>query len=413
MAPPPYIATPSTNNTGSLGWADPFSPRETPAPCFHPSTNDNHFGFQEPTHLVPPGTEPNLHALNNPYIAAQREKERQLTTSQVARPNATGSPAGLTHQAPYLSLGGWSSSSYLAPRNHSLPDVNQNIYPSLLGPAISKNNEDRNNGEGEGGDEEGYHSEYDGSTSGHSGISDEEHELHGQHAPRGQICFIVCNHSLTFIYRLCHRCAEYSSDEAHISSWRWFWVFSRRGRGNCACIIKELWMQGSLITMNTPASHTTSEYSDCQCFRAWEPGKHTLVQHFGILFLIFSVSRKHWRSPVSSTEEWASSCPQSSYAHCITQPIHSYSRKGWLWWRFSAWTLHTSPRSWPTSAPYSNRPLWAHMEGLSRRSKDRVQDCTCPFQSLAQVQDGCCFTHWQPHHHGHEVESMWCLFWTW
>jgi len=99
-----------------------------------------------------------------------------------------------------------------------LPDVNQNIDPSLLGPAISKNNEDRNNDEGEGGDEEGYHSEYDGSTSGHSGMSDEEHELHGQHAPRGQICFIVRNHSLMFIYRLCRQCAEYSSDEARISS---------------------------------------------------------------------------------------------------------------------------------------------------------------------------------------------------
>ncbi|KIM50679.1 hypothetical protein SCLCIDRAFT_34081 [Scleroderma citrinum Foug A] len=62
-APPPYVSTPSVNTTGSLGQADLFFPG---VPCFHPSTNGDHFGFQEPTFLVPPGTEPDLHALNNP-----------------------------------------------------------------------------------------------------------------------------------------------------------------------------------------------------------------------------------------------------------------------------------------------------------------------------------------------------------
>ena len=55
---------------------------------------------------MPPGTEPNLHALNNPYVAAQCEKEHQLTASQVARPNTASSLAGLAHQVPCLPLGG-------------------------------------------------------------------------------------------------------------------------------------------------------------------------------------------------------------------------------------------------------------------------------------------------------------------
>ncbi|KIM51929.1 hypothetical protein SCLCIDRAFT_33064 [Scleroderma citrinum Foug A] len=78
-APPPYVSTPSVNTTGSLGKANLFFPG---VPCFHPSTNGNRFGFQEPTFLVPPGTEPDLHALNNPYVAAQCEKEHWLATSQ-------------------------------------------------------------------------------------------------------------------------------------------------------------------------------------------------------------------------------------------------------------------------------------------------------------------------------------------
>ena len=30
---------------------------------------DDHFGFHEPMHLVPPGTESNLEALNNLFLA--------------------------------------------------------------------------------------------------------------------------------------------------------------------------------------------------------------------------------------------------------------------------------------------------------------------------------------------------------
>ena len=165
---------------------------------------------------MPPGTEPDLHALNNLYVTAQCEKEHWLTASQVARPNTASSPAGLIHQVPCLPLGS-RSSSYLTPHDHSLLDVNQNIDPCLCGPAMPRNDKDRSNGEGEWGDEEGNHSEYDGSMSGHSGVSDEEHELWGQCAPRRQICFIVCNHYLTFIYRLHHQCTEYSSNQARIS----------------------------------------------------------------------------------------------------------------------------------------------------------------------------------------------------
>ena len=51
-------------------------------PHFHPNTDGNRFGFYQ-LPLVPPGTLPDLQALHNPIIAAQREKERQLAASQV------------------------------------------------------------------------------------------------------------------------------------------------------------------------------------------------------------------------------------------------------------------------------------------------------------------------------------------
>ena len=172
---------------------------------FHPSTYGDRFGFQEPTPIVPPGTEPDLHALNNPFVAAQCEKERQLAASQVAHPNATGPP---TDQVPDFSLGGRPSSTYLPSHTYRSQDVNHNIDPSLLGPKTSRNDE------GECGDE-GYRS--DEGTSEHSATSDEEHELPGRRAPRGQIYFIVHDHSLTLIYRFCRRSTKYTTDQAHIS----------------------------------------------------------------------------------------------------------------------------------------------------------------------------------------------------
>ena len=201
--PPPYVATPS-----SFGQADSFST----VPHFHPGTNGDRFGFQESTPLVPPGTEPDLQAINNLFVTARREKERQLAASQAAHPNAGGSLADLMHQVPYFSLG---SQSFSHPPSHSYSCVNQNIDPSLCGPAISRNNRNRSNGQGKR-DDEGYSS--DGSTSGHSGTSDEEHESRGQHAPRGQIYFTCCDHSLTLIYRLCHRSAEHSENQARVTS---------------------------------------------------------------------------------------------------------------------------------------------------------------------------------------------------
>ena len=172
---------------------------------FHPSTYGDRFGFQEPTPIVPPGTEPDLHALNNLFVAAQREKERQLAASQVAHPNATGPP---TDQVPDFSLGSRPSSTYLPSHTYRSQDVNHNIDPSLLGPKTSRNDE------GECGDE-GYRS--DEGTSEHSATSDEEHELPGRRAPRGQIYFIVHDHSLTLIYRFCRRSTKYTTDQARIS----------------------------------------------------------------------------------------------------------------------------------------------------------------------------------------------------
>ena len=97
---------------------------------------------------------------------------------------------------------------YLPSHTYHSQDVNQHIDPVLLGPRISRNDE------GECSDE-GYRS--DEGTSEHSATSDEEHELPGQHAPRGQIYFIIHDHSLTLNYRLCHRCTKYSTDQARIS----------------------------------------------------------------------------------------------------------------------------------------------------------------------------------------------------
>ena len=71
---PPYVTPPSSR-------AGPFVPGETFVRSFHPSTYGDRFGFQEPTPIIPPGTEPDLHALNNLFVAAQREKERQLAAS--------------------------------------------------------------------------------------------------------------------------------------------------------------------------------------------------------------------------------------------------------------------------------------------------------------------------------------------
>ena len=201
--PPPYVATPS-----SFGQADSFST----VPRFHPGTNGDHFGFQESTPLVPPRTEPDLQAINNLFVAVRREKEHQLTASQAARPNAGGSPADLVHQVPDFSLG---SQSFSHPPSHSYSCVDQNIDPSLRGPAISRNNRNQSNGQGER-DDEGYSS--DGSTSRRSGTSDEEHESRGQCAPRGQIYFTCHDHSLTLIHRLCRQSAEYSENQACVPS---------------------------------------------------------------------------------------------------------------------------------------------------------------------------------------------------
>ncbi|KAH7918128.1 hypothetical protein BV22DRAFT_1134836 [Leucogyrophana mollusca] len=54
-----------------------------PAPVFHRRDTQSHFGFFAPdAHVVPPGTEPDLQALNNPYIAAQRSDNSSANKSK-------------------------------------------------------------------------------------------------------------------------------------------------------------------------------------------------------------------------------------------------------------------------------------------------------------------------------------------
>ena len=109
MAPSPYVPTAGVN------------PALSSQPHFHPSTDSNHFGFYEPPHLIPPGTEPDLQALNNPYITTQCEKENQLAASQAPHSTSTSSWSDFAHQPP-PSLNSQASSSHTGPQNFFLPD---------------------------------------------------------------------------------------------------------------------------------------------------------------------------------------------------------------------------------------------------------------------------------------------------
>jgi len=179
-------------------------------PNFHSQATGGRFGFHEPAHIVPPGTEPDLQALNNLYIAEKRAKERQAPASQIECSVPAGySVSDLAHQLPGLPHYSQSSSSRTA--DHALSRFDQNIDPSLRNAPVSgkagQNNEVADNSEGKLGPEDpSWEGHYDGSednsNSESSGESDEECELRRKQVPAGWICFIFCNHTLTFLRRL-------------------------------------------------------------------------------------------------------------------------------------------------------------------------------------------------------------------
>ncbi|KAI5988490.1 hypothetical protein F5J12DRAFT_898179 [Pisolithus orientalis] len=76
VAPPPYVP-PIVNGPSSADMplnSIPQSSTAVATPVFHQHpTDSHHFGFsvlaQQPGHIMPPGMEPDLKVLNNPYIA--------------------------------------------------------------------------------------------------------------------------------------------------------------------------------------------------------------------------------------------------------------------------------------------------------------------------------------------------------
>ncbi|KAI5985286.1 hypothetical protein EDD15DRAFT_2200738 [Pisolithus albus] len=163
--PPPYVSdVPSSGRShvkgkGAYGLAQGDT---APAPSFHSQMVDGRFGFHEPTHLVPPGSEPDLRALNNPYVAERTVEGHRSTTSQNQRPVSTGSGVSdLAHQLPRLTCNGRSSSSLSASRPL---DFEQHLDPSLRDPtAPRKARPNRNDdSEGECVDEDGFWQGYHG-----------------------------------------------------------------------------------------------------------------------------------------------------------------------------------------------------------------------------------------------------------
>ena len=88
-----------------------------------------------------------------------------------------------------------------------------------------------------------------------------------QHAPKRQIQFMDHNYSLTFLCRPWDWNTSYSNAQACISATRrWFWIFSRWGRGKCARSSKGIHGRGRWIDLNTSTSHTVTA---SRCVGRW------------------------------------------------------------------------------------------------------------------------------------------------
>jgi hypothetical protein len=125
--PPPYPAV-VTETPG------PIPAPTAPLPGFHQRTSDSQcFGF-----IVPPGTEPDLQALNNPYYAAAQTQMAGSQRSQVS----SCAPSHLLSRQPsvldvwnpvsFQSLYGISYTPHSIPRGTPPGITNSQIDPSLL-----------------------------------------------------------------------------------------------------------------------------------------------------------------------------------------------------------------------------------------------------------------------------------------
>ncbi|KAI6004881.1 hypothetical protein EDD15DRAFT_2359797 [Pisolithus albus] len=220
--PPPYVSdVPSSGRShvkgkGAYGLAQGDT---APTPSFHSQTVDGRFGFHEPTHLVPPGSEPDLRALNNPYVAERTVEGHRSTTSQNQRPVSTGSGVSdLAHQLPRLTCNGRSSSSLSASRPL---DFEQHLDPSLQHPtAPRKARPNRNdNSEGECVDEDGFWQGYHGEDEDNlndkaSEESDDEVDLRRRQRPTGFGAESQSNHVVQHTSLPPDDDFEYSRDEA-------------------------------------------------------------------------------------------------------------------------------------------------------------------------------------------------------
>ena len=155
-------------------------------PHFHPNTDSNRFGFYQPP-LVPPGTLPDLQALNNPFIAAQREKERQLAASQVPHSALVSLSGDFAHRPPPSHDSQTSSNSHSRPQNFFSPDQ---IDPSLRSPVGSRQARQYDGAADNGESHVGYEEDdagYEGNTDDRSSDESDGEDEPPQRASRRQI----------------------------------------------------------------------------------------------------------------------------------------------------------------------------------------------------------------------------------
>ncbi|KAI5997656.1 hypothetical protein F5J12DRAFT_895792 [Pisolithus orientalis] len=107
VTPPPY-APPIVNDPSPADMPPNPVPQSSTAvatPVFHQCpTDSHHFGFsvlaQQPGHIMPPGMEPDLQVLNNPYITAIQGDQVPSDTSHPPTPQPNYQSQFIPHQPP-------------------------------------------------------------------------------------------------------------------------------------------------------------------------------------------------------------------------------------------------------------------------------------------------------------------------
>ncbi|KAI6006705.1 hypothetical protein F5J12DRAFT_782940 [Pisolithus orientalis] len=107
VTPPPYVP-PIVNGPSPADMPPNPIPQSSTAvatPVFHQCpTDSHHFGFsvlaQQPGHIAPPGMEPDLQVLNNPYIAVIQGDQVPSNTSHPPTPQPNYQSQFIPHQPP-------------------------------------------------------------------------------------------------------------------------------------------------------------------------------------------------------------------------------------------------------------------------------------------------------------------------